>query len=131
MTTSDRTCGSRTVAEADDEGSVTVARTCPLCEARCGLAVTVRHGVVRHIRGDMLDVFSHGHLCPKRSTLEQLHDDPDRLRQPLVRRGDRSEPVGSSGSSLNANVLADTELFDAVSGTAVLDGIPVDVSRAR
>ncbi len=76
-----------------DEGATTVPRTCPLCEAGCGLAVTVRDGEVTRIRGDLLDVFSRGYLCPKGSTLKQLHDDPDRLRQPLVRRGDRLEPA--------------------------------------
>ena len=38
------------------------------------------------IRGDREDVFSHGFICPKGSTLKQLHDDPDRLRRPVVRR---------------------------------------------
>ena len=75
------------------DADVTVQRTCPLCEAGCGLDVTVRDGQVVRIRGDRLDVFSHGFLCPKGSTLKQLHDDPDRLRQPLVRRGDRLEPA--------------------------------------
>ena len=41
--------------------------------------------VVR-IRGDQKDVFSHGFICPKGSTLKQLHEDPDRLRVPLVKR---------------------------------------------
>lgn len=77
----------------DDDGTRTVARTCPLCEAGCGLSVTVRGDEVTRIRGDLLDVFSHGYICPKGSTLRQLHDDPDRLRQPLVRRGDRLEPA--------------------------------------
>jgi anaerobic selenocysteine-containing dehydrogenase len=65
----------------------TVYRTCPLCEATCGLEITVGPGeqVVR-IRGDRDDVFSHGFICPKGSTLKQLHEDPDRLRRPLVRR---------------------------------------------
>ena len=65
----------------------TVYRTCPLCEATCGLEITVGPGeqVVR-IRGDRDDVFSHGFTCPKGSTLKQLHEDPDRLRRPLVRR---------------------------------------------
>lgn len=80
-------------SQADIDGTTTVVRTCPLCEAGCGLAVTVRDGAVSRIRGDMLDVFSHGYLCPKGSTLKQLHDDPDRLRQPLVRRDGRFEPV--------------------------------------
>ena len=46
----------------------------------------VRNEQVVRIRGDRDDVFSHGFLCPKGSTLKQLHDDPDRLRMPLVRR---------------------------------------------
>ena len=77
----------------DPDDTTTVARTCPLCEAGCGLSVTVRSGEVTRIRGDMLDVFSHGYLCPKGSTLKQLHDDPDRVQQPLVKRAGRFEPV--------------------------------------
>ncbi len=64
----------------------TTFRTCPLCEAGCGLEITVKGGQVTRIRGDQADVFSHGFICPKGSTLKQLHDDPDRLRKPLVRR---------------------------------------------
>ena len=41
---------------------------------------------VQRIRGDMDDVFSHGFICPKGSTLKQLHDDPDRLRMPMIKR---------------------------------------------
>ena len=73
----------------------TVFRTCPLCEATCGLQIEVRDGVVKRIRGDQDDVFSSGFICPKGSTLKQLHEDPDRLRKPLVRRGvdDDGAPV--------------------------------------
>ena len=63
-----------------------VFRTCPLCEAGCGLAVTVVDDEVTHIRGDMQDVFSKGFICPKGSTLKQLHYDEDRLRHPLIKR---------------------------------------------
>ena len=38
------------------------------------------------IRGDRDDVFSKGYICPKGSTLKQLHEDPDRLRRPVVKR---------------------------------------------
>lgn len=64
-------------------------RTCPLCEAGCGLEITVKEpiGDVVRIRGDREDVFSHGFICPKGSALKQLHEDPDRLRKPLVKRG--------------------------------------------
>ena len=68
------------------ETSRTAFRTCPLCEATCGLEVTVQDEAVTRIRGDRDDVFSHGFICPKGSTLRQLHEDPDRLRRPLVRR---------------------------------------------
>ena len=70
----------------------TAFRTCPLCEAGCGLEITLRDGpnageeVVTRIRGDRDDVFSQGYICPKGSTLKQLHEDPDRIRRPLVRR---------------------------------------------
>ena len=62
-------------------------RTCPLCEATCGLRIEVENGRVTRIRGDADDPFSKGFICPKGSTLGALHDDPDRLRRPLVRRG--------------------------------------------
>ena len=61
-------------------------RTCPFCEATCGLAVTMRGDEVVSVRGDDDDVFSRGFLCPKSQGLKQLHDDPDRLTTPLVRR---------------------------------------------
>src|SRR4051794_39639494 len=67
----------------------TAIRTCPLREATCGLEITVNGGVSR-IRGDAQDVFSHGFLCPKGVSLAELHDDPDRLRTPMLRGADGS-----------------------------------------
>jgi anaerobic selenocysteine-containing dehydrogenase len=63
-------------------------RSCPLCEATCGLELTVREGTVVRIRGDRDNSFSKGFICPKGSALHRLHADPDRLRMPVVRRGD-------------------------------------------
>ena len=63
----------------------TVFRTCPLCEATCGLEIEVIDDRVRRIRGDMANPFSAGFICPKGSTLKQLHEDPDRLRTPLIK----------------------------------------------
>jgi anaerobic selenocysteine-containing dehydrogenase len=67
---------------------VTHVRTCPLCEAMCGLEVQVEDERVTRIRADRQDVWSKGYLCPKGTTLGHLYDDPDRLRAPLVRDGD-------------------------------------------
>ena len=61
-------------------------RTCPFCEATCGLQVQTRGREVVSVRGDADDVFSHGYICPKATALEYLAQDPDRLRTPMVRR---------------------------------------------
>ena len=52
-----------------------VFSTCPLCEATCGLQITVDDGAVTGIRGDAHDVLSHGFVCPKGASLKELHDD--------------------------------------------------------
>ncbi len=72
---------------------ITAYRTCPLCEATCGLEITVEGETIVRIRGDRDDVFSHGFICPKGSTLKQLDADPDRLRSPLIRRNGAHEPA--------------------------------------
>ncbi|MFM7616262.1 MAG: molybdopterin-dependent oxidoreductase [Actinomycetes bacterium] len=64
-------------------------RTCPFCEAMCGLELTLdedRH--VTLVRGDRQDVWSGGYLCPKGTALGRLHEDPDRVRVPLIREGE-------------------------------------------
>jgi anaerobic selenocysteine-containing dehydrogenase len=75
--------------------SRTALRICPLCEAGCGLEVglSATDDIVR-IRGDRHDVWSAGYLCPKGPALKHLHEDPDRLRAPLVRRDGRLAEVG-------------------------------------
>lgn len=67
----------------------TAYRTCPLCEATCGLALAVEGERVVRVRGDEQDPFSRGFLCPKGAALGELHHDPDRLRAPRVRRDGR------------------------------------------
>ncbi len=69
-------------------------RTCPLCEAMCGLAIETEGERVTSIRGDDADPLSRGYLCPKGPALAALHEDPDRLRRPLKREGDRFVEVG-------------------------------------
>ncbi|WKB52443.1 molybdopterin-dependent oxidoreductase [Eleftheria terrae] len=67
----------------------TVHRICPLCEACCGLELTVADGRVKAVRGHAADIFSAGYLCPKGVALKDLHEDPDRLRMPLLKRQGR------------------------------------------
>ncbi len=60
-------------------------RTCHLCEAMCGVAIDVREGRIASIKGDDNDPLSHGHICPKAVALQDLHEDPDRLKKPIRR----------------------------------------------
>jgi anaerobic selenocysteine-containing dehydrogenase len=66
--------------------SHTAFRICPLCEACCGLEIKVADKEIVSIKGDANDVFSKGYICPKAIALKDLHTDPDRLTQPLIKR---------------------------------------------
>ncbi|MCW2624454.1 molybdopterin-dependent oxidoreductase [Mycobacterium sp.] len=59
--------------------------TCPLCEAMCGLEIHVEAGRVTGIRGNRDDTWSRGHICPKGATLGAVHEDPDRIRRPMIK----------------------------------------------
>ncbi len=60
-------------------------RNCNLCEAICGIEITVQGDRRLEIRGDKDDPFSRGYICPKAVALQDLHYDNDRLRQPVRR----------------------------------------------
>ncbi|WNZ12766.1 molybdopterin oxidoreductase family protein [Streptomyces sp. 11x1] len=66
--------------------SRTALRVCPLCEATCGLTLTIEGSRVTRARGDRDDVFSKGFICPKGASFGAADGDPDRLRTPLVRK---------------------------------------------
>src|SRR4051812_521550 len=67
--------------------------TCPLCEATCGLEVSLAGDTITRVRGDADDVLSHGFICPKGASFGQLDADPDRLRTPRVRRDGKLVPA--------------------------------------
>jgi anaerobic selenocysteine-containing dehydrogenase len=69
-------------------------RSCPLCEAGCGVAISVDGDQITDVRGDSEDPFSKGYICPKAAALADLHTDPDRLRTPVVRDGSGWREVG-------------------------------------
>lgn len=60
-------------------------RTCSLCEAMCGVEIKTENNKIVSIKGDKNDPFSRGHICPKATALQDLHEDPDRLRTPIER----------------------------------------------
>jgi anaerobic selenocysteine-containing dehydrogenase len=60
-------------------------RACNLCEAICGIEITVQADQRLDIRGDKDDPFSRGYICPKAAALGDLHYDKDRLKYPVRR----------------------------------------------
>ena len=73
-------------------------RACHLCEAICGLTLEITEEPgsgprITSIKGDPQDSFSRGHICPKAVALQDIQDDPDRLRHPVRRVGNEWQPV--------------------------------------
>lgn len=71
---------------------------CNLCEAICGLEITVEGREVLGVRGNKADPLSRGHVCPKGVAIGDVYADPDRLRRPVRRVGEgpgaRWEEIG-------------------------------------
>ena len=68
-------------------------RACHLCEAICGIVIETEGDRIVSIRGDKADPLSRGHICPKAVALQDLHADPDRIRRPMRRVGERWEEI--------------------------------------
>ncbi|MCW2819446.1 MAG: molybdopterin oxidoreductase family protein [Marmoricola sp.] len=64
---------------------------CNLCEAMCGLVLTVEKAPegtrVTDVRGNPADPLSRGHVCPKGVAIADVWADPDRLTRPVRRVG--------------------------------------------
>ena len=105
--------------------TTTAYATCTLCEATCGIAVTLDGDRVTAVRGDDADPFSRGYICPKATALADLHHDPDRLQRPLVRDGDTWRGVDwDEALDLVATRLADVRAAHGDDAIAVYRGNP-------
>lgn len=71
--------------QPDFKGSHTHYRTCTLCEAMCGIEIKTENQQIISIKGDANDPFSRGYICPKATALQDLHEDPERIRHPMKR----------------------------------------------
>ncbi|MDB5702301.1 MAG: anaerobic dehydrogenase [Sphingomonadales bacterium] len=102
-------------------------RSCPFCEAACGTLVTADHAArtITDVRGDPQDPFSCGFICPKAYALTELHSDPDRLRQPLMRRGRDFEEIGwDAAMDLAAERISDIQKRHGTQSIAYYFGNP-------
>ncbi|MCC7327904.1 MAG: molybdopterin-dependent oxidoreductase [Burkholderiales bacterium] len=76
---------------ADARGVVTIPTFCEMCFWRCGGIGYVRDGKLWKFEGNPKDPLSHGRLCPRGTGAVGAHNDPDRLRAPLIRTGARGK----------------------------------------
>ena len=78
-----------------EEDGYTVTRTYhyspPGCHTSCGILLYVKDGKVEKVEGDPLDPCTNGKLCIKCLTLDESINNPDRLKYPMKRAGERGE----------------------------------------
>ncbi|WP_409260815.1 molybdopterin-dependent oxidoreductase [Pseudomonas putida] len=105
-------------------------RACHLCEAICGLNIEVSHdhdgrALISSIKGDPEDPFSRGHVCPKAVALQDIQNDPDRLRQPHLRVGEQWQAIGwDQAFALAADRLWAIQQAHGRNAVAVYQGNP-------
>ncbi len=95
-------------------------RTCSLCEAMCGIQIKVQGDKILSIAGDPHDPLSGGHICPKGYALQDIHDDPDRLKTPLQKVNGQWLPISwdEAYDRVSAALVAIQQKYgnDAVAG---------------
>lgn len=85
------TLARRPGVSAQAAGVRTVPTFCDICFWKCGAIAYVRDGALWKIEGNPDDPLSRGRLCPRGTGGVGAHRDPDRLKQPLVRRARRGQ----------------------------------------
>lgn len=109
-------------------------RACHLCEAICGLTIETLaapetpSGIapqIVSIKGDPLDPFSRGHICPKAVALQDIQNDPARLRKPVRRVGAQWRSIEwQDAFDLIAERLSDIQQRHGQNAVAVYQGNP-------
>lgn len=72
-----------------EKGSRSVYTLCEMCVWRCGVIAKVQDGVVTKLEGNPEHPANRGKLCPRGNAGLQALYDPDRLKFPMIRAGDR------------------------------------------
>jgi anaerobic selenocysteine-containing dehydrogenase len=101
--------------------------TCTLCEAMCSLEVRLDgDGAIASLRGHEADPLSRGHICPKAFALQDVHEDPDRLRRPVRRTADGAwrEVSWDEAIAFAASRLAAVQREHGDDAVAVYQGNP-------
>lgn len=98
---------------------------CNLCEAICGLEFSVQDNRILSVRGNPDDPLSRGHICPKAVALKDIHEDPDRLRRPMIREGQNwREAEWDEALDRVADALAEVHQRDGANAIGAYFGNP-------
>lgn len=76
-------------APAAAQGMRSIPTFCDICFWKCGAIAQVQDGQLWKLEGNPLDPLSQGRLCPRGTGGVGAYADPDRLRTPLIRTGER------------------------------------------
>lgn len=100
-------------------------RACHLCEAICGVVIETEGDRVLSVRGDKDDPFSQGYICPKATALQDLHEDPDRIKRPMKRDGDTWREISwREAYDVVADRLVGVQQASGVNSVAFYGGNP-------
>jgi len=100
-------------------------RACNLCEAVCGIEIKTQGDQILSIKGDKDDPLGRGHICPKAVALQDLHNDPERLRAPLKKVGDRWQEISwDEAFELAAQGIHKVQSEHGDNGMAIYAGNP-------
>ncbi len=100
-------------------------RTCNLCEAICGIEIEHEGREILSIRGDKLDPFSRGHICPKALALKDVYESKDRLRMPVKRFGSEFREISwEAAFAETVDRLADIQKRFGRDAVGVFQGNP-------
>lgn len=67
--------------------------TCAQCDAGCSITGKIREGRVLKLEGNPESQINRGKLCGLGQASVQHHYNPDRVREPLLRNGDKGEAI--------------------------------------
>jgi thiosulfate reductase / polysulfide reductase chain A len=89
-----------------------VATACELCPNKCSVLAVVEGGVIRKLNPNPENPKSRGMLCARGNAAVKQVYDPDRLKQPLIRAGERGEGKWRAVSWDEAFDYASKKLLD-------------------
>ncbi len=81
----------RAATPGADARVTSIPTYCEMCFWKCGGIASLRDGRLWKFEGNPLDPMSRGRLCPRGSGAVGNHYDPDRLKRPLIRSGERGQ----------------------------------------